>query len=514
MIGRRSLLRALMTGVTGLLPVSARGQTDTCPRASALDKGVSQKAIWKSYYDGIWCYATGTRIWGYADQHSVSASELFHIMLSTGPGLGTINGTIEIFRIGYYSDGDRKLMWRRENVGVLNAGEALVTSGMIGAGWPTAVQNIDTTGWPSGYYTIDFIDSSDGHRDTNVAHIVITNKDRSGDILLELSTNTYQAYNEWGGYSFYTCDFVSTHARMISFDRPSAPYFFEYEYFLVMWLERLAAEVGLKVDYATNFDIHCDPTFTQKYRLFISGSHNEYWSKEEFDAVYRRIFELGKNTVFFGANTAYWQVRYADVNGPDPHLSRGRQLICYKSIDDPIRYRVSESKAMDLITMRFRDMGRRPESMLMGSAYQSYFSRSAVPMIKYPYFVARTDLPFFQGTGYRVGDPIGDLVGYEWDNTDPDQDGVRLWSAQNSRIAPLDMGSINVLFTGSPVDVDGKQGKAEAVYYVSEAGAKVFNAGSIRWSWGLGKPEFEREAFKIFNRNLLLYFLHDYLPGN
>src|SRR5262249_3485401 len=161
---------------------------------------------------------------------------------------------------------------------------------------------------------------------------------------------------------------------------------------------------------------------------------------------------------------------------------------------------------MDLITMRFRDMGRRPESMLMGGAYQSYFDRSAVPL-KYPYFVARTDLPFFQGTGYGVGDPVGDLVGYEWDNTDPDQDGARLWNVQTSRIAPVDLGSIKVLFTGSPVDIDGKQGKAEAVYFVSNAGAKVFNAGSIRWSWGLGKADFERDAFKTFNRNLLLHFL-------
>lgn len=507
MIGRRSLLRALMTGVTGLLPVSARGQADTCPDVSALDKGVGQKAIWKSYYDH-------TRVWGYADQHSVSAGEPFHLMLSTGPGLGTIKGAVEIFRIGYHSDSDRKLMWRSQNVEVLNAGEALVTAGTIGAGWPTGIENIDTSGWPSGYYTVDFIDRSDGYRDLNVAYIIVTNKDRTGDILLELSTNTYQAYNEWGGYSFYSCDFVGTHSRMISFDRPTPPDFFEYEYFLVLWLERLAAELGLKVDYATNFDIHCDPAFTQRYRLFISGSHNEYWSKEEFDAVYQRIFELGKNTMFFGANTAYWQVRYADVNGPNPQSNRGRQLICYKSIEDPIRYRVGDSKAMDLITMRFRDMGRRPESMLMGGAYQSYFDRSAVPLIKYPYFVARTDLPFFQGTGYGVGDPVGDLVGYEWDNTDPDQDGARLWNVQTSRIAPVDLGSIKVLFTGSPVDIDGKQGKAEAVYFVSNAGAKVFNAGSIRWSWGLGKADFERDAFKTFNRNLLLHFLDNPLPGD
>jgi hypothetical protein len=48
---------------------------------------------------------------------------------------------------------------------------------------------------------------------------------------------------------------------------------------------------------------------------------------------------------------------------------------------------------------------------------------------------------------------------------------------------------------------------AEAVYFVSPAGAKVFNAGSIRWAWGLGRAGFEREAFQRFNENLVLHLM-------
>jgi hypothetical protein len=392
-------------------------------------------------------------------------------------------------------------------VAMLHHGEVEVTAGIIGAAWPIAAGDIDTTNWPSGYYTIDFIDGSDGWRDNNVASIIVTNVRKSGDILVELSTNTYQAYNEWGGYSFYACDFVGTHSRMISFDRPTPADFFVYEYYLIIWLEKVAAELGVKVDYASNFDIHRDPLFTKSYRLLISGAHNEYWSKEEFDSVYTRIFELGLNTMFLGANAAYWQVRYVDVNRADFSVNHGRQLICYKSIDDPIRYRVSPNSEMKLITMRFRDEARQPETMLTGSAYQSYFEASAEPAIEYPYLVARTDLPFFSGTGYEIGESIGNLVGYEWDNTDPEGDGGRLWDASRSYISPIDPSEIKVLFAGSPVDIDLKSGKAEAVYFVSKAGAKVFNAGSIRWCWGLSKPDFEQEKFKAFNRNLLQHFL-------
>jgi len=66
---------------------------------------------------------------------------------------------------------------------------------------------------------------------------------------------------------------------------------------------------------------------------------------------------------------------------------------------------------------------------------------------------------------------------------------------------------LQVLFTGTPVDLNGKTGKAEAVYFISEAGAHVFSTGTIRWAWGLGKPGFEREQFKRFNENLFRYFL-------
>ena len=47
--------------------------------------------------------------------------------------------------------------------------------------------------------------------------------------------------------------------------------------------------------------------------------------------------------------------------------------------------------------------------------------------------------------------------------------------------------SIHVLFSGELINHAGRQGKAEAVYFVSEAGAKVFSSGTIRWTWGLGK---------------------------
>jgi hypothetical protein len=227
-------------------------------------------------------------------------------------------------------------------------------------------------------------------------------------------------------------------------------------------------------------------------------------TKEEFDVFEQRIFQHGKNTIFFGANTAYFQVRYSDVNrGPDDvHL--GRQMICYKASDDPIARRTRAVDPQLLITARFRDNARRPETMLAGVAYQDWFPADAGPVT---YYVESIDAPFFEGTGYRPGDAAADVVGYEWDNRDPMEDGQRLWDKDRSRIAAVESDRIKVLFRGSASGERTKSGRAEAVYFESLAGARVFSTGSIRWCWGLGKPGFERKPFQRFNENLVKSFL-------
>jgi hypothetical protein len=475
------------------------GQSPAKQKAlDAAKKKTVDAAIWKSYFDV-------RRVWGFADQHSIEPGESFNIMLSTGPGFDKIVGRLEVSRIGYYGDHDRKLVWK-SSILTIERQEIQITSASLGVDWVPVINDMKTDGWESGYYTIDFV-ITDDDRDDSVAYIVVTNPSRSGDILLGLCTNTYNAYNAWGGYSLYESAFAGERAQMLSFDRPATPSFFDYDYYLVLWLERIATEHKFTIDYATNFDIYKNPSLVERGHLFISGCHNEYWSKEEFDAVHKRVFELGKSTIFIGANSAYWQVRYGDLNRSGKADNMGRQLICYKSPDDPIRQRVDDKTGDLLVTTRYRDGSRLPETMLAGIAYQNYFDPGGDNLIKYPYQVSNISLPFFHGTGWKVGDKIGDVVGYEWYNRDPDGDGKRLWDPTLSRIPAIELNDIKVLFTGHPVDVDGHPGVAEAVYFKSPAGGQVFSSGSIRWAWGLGKPSFESDAFRTFNRNLILNFL-------
>jgi hypothetical protein len=435
------------------------------------------------------------RIWGYADRTSLLPGEPLNVMLAGGPGQPDRAVHLEVFRIGAAQA--QTLVWRSDPVTVPYR-PATRTAAAVGPNWPPAFANIDTSAWPPGCYSADAVEQVTATRDVRVAQWIVRGPKRAGAVLVRLGTNTYQAYNTWGGHSLYPSEDNETRGVMVSFDRPAPPSFFEYDAYLVGWLEGLA---GLSVDYASNFDIHRDPRMMDGYKLVISASHDEYWSREEFDAFEQRIFKQGRNTAFLGANAAYFQVRYGDVNQAPGEAGAGRQVICYKDDADPILRRKSAVDPQLLVTSQFRAGARRPESMLMGVAYQNWFEEAGPTRV--PYLVASTEAPFFEGTGWKAGDIAADVVGYEWDNRDPAGDGQRLWDKARSHNAPIPAADIQVMFRGEPTGVDGQKGLAEAVYFRSRAGAQVFSAGSVRWAWGLGKEGFVNPAFRWFNENLV-----------
>jgi hypothetical protein len=438
------------------------------------------------------------RIWGYADRASLAPGEPLNIMLAGGPGEPERRIRLEVFRIG--AGQAQTLVWRSDPVRVIHH-PATRSAAAVGPNWPVTFGAIDTRAWPPGCYSADAVEEGTLTRDVKVAQWIVRNPKRAGAVLLRLGTNTYQAYNDWGGHSLYPSDDDEARGVMVSFDRPTPPSFFEYDAYLVGWLEGLATSLGGAADYASNFDLHSDPTILDGYRLVISASHDEYWSGEEFDAFERRIFRQGRNVAFLGGNPAYYQVRYADVNAAPGEPAQGRQVVCYKDARDPILRRAGKTDPRLIATSLFREGARRPETMLAGVAYQSWFDAGSPQRVAYR--VARADHPFFEGTGWKPGDVAAEVVGYEWDNRDPEGDGQRLWDAKRSVNAELPADALQVLFTGEPTDADGDRGLAEAVYFRSKAGAQVFSAGSIRWAWGLGKPGFVNLAFQRFNENLV-----------
>ena len=117
-----------------------------------------------------------------------------------------------------------------------------------GCGWPVGFRFIVPDGWESGYYQVSLRVSDNGgtfvQRNRRTAEgecFFIVRPAQSGartKILLQLASNTYNAYNNWGGFSLY-----GYHARAkvqghrVSFLRPPASQFGNWEQPFVAWAE-------------------------------------------------------------------------------------------------------------------------------------------------------------------------------------------------------------------------------------------------------------------------------------
>ena len=152
------------------------------------------------------------KIEGYAWPLSVEPGESVSLHISTNAR--TFSCTVA--RVG----NSREVVWKKESVpGRLHAVPSNAAS--HGCDWPACLRLRVPEDWKSGYYHVT-LSGSDGSGFVAVGEIFFVV--RAGKIrsrrLLVLSTNTYNAYNTWGGASFYHGP--EGPGRRLSFHRPLA----------------------------------------------------------------------------------------------------------------------------------------------------------------------------------------------------------------------------------------------------------------------------------------------------
>ena len=194
---------------------------------------------------------------------------------------------------------------------------------LLEANWKRSLQIKVGNDWVSGYYLVRLHEL----KTDTAAYVVfiVRDDDSPAPILVQASTNTWQAYNTWGDASLYGSfgadrKYVAKTRRAyrVSYDRPydmtmrdtknyGAGDFFSWEYNFVRWSESR----GYDMTYTTNVDVSLRGDLLKKRRLFISLGHDEYWTKQERDAV-EAARDAGVNIAFFGGNEAYWQGRIED----------------------------------------------------------------------------------------------------------------------------------------------------------------------------------------------------------
>ena len=278
-----------------------------------------------------------------------------------------------------------------------------------GCNWPAALTITIPDDWKSGCYVATLILKTDDKETRSTLQFVVRSAEpgKNTKILLQLSTNTYNAYTNWGGHSLYAYhDRDGLQGHQVSFDRPQTSQYSNWELPFAKWAE----SNGYVIDYAVNSDLEFHPEILKHYRLVLSVGHDEYWSAPMRDNLEKYIAD-GGNVAFFSGNTCCWQVRSEN---------NGRALTCWKQWYnvDPL-FRKGDHKLLS--TTWSHHLVGRPENQLTGVGFLwGGYHRSHGQFMDGPasFIVHRPEHWLFEGTDLKRDDRFGGkdtIVGYECD---------------------------------------------------------------------------------------------------
>jgi hypothetical protein len=441
---------------------------------------------------------------GYSHEQSYAPGEVvdFHVS-TTAPTYD-----IEVFRLGR----ERTKVFQKKDV----PGEEYAVpelASVEGCGWPAGFQLKIPADWASGYYQVVLRVADRGgkftQRNRRTAEgsffFVVRSKSPGNDtkILLQLSTNTYNAYNNWGGSSLYGYHGrANLQGHQVSFLRPPASQFSNWESHFVAWAE----ENGFQFDYCTNLDLELRPKLLSQYRLMLSVGHDEYWSWEMRDTVEDYIVQ-GGNVAFFSGNTCCWQVRWQPET---------RSLLCWKQWYNQDPAFTEKGQLHRLSTLWSHYLVERPENELTGVGFlHGGFHKSHGQFMdgKGAFTVHRPEHWVFQGTGLNRDDEFGGkdtIVGYECDGCQLQwRDGLPYPTHQDG--TPK---TFTILGSGPAKWAPGDSiwyerwpgpnhsGHATLGVWTHEQGGTVFTSGTTDWSHGLrGKdPAVEKITRNVLER--------------
>ncbi len=377
-----------------------------------------------------------------------------------------------------------------------------------GCDWPVAFSLSVPDEWRSGYYEA-FIgtsepDNSEHWIEGRTLFFVVrsAHPGRDSNILLQLPTNTYNAYNNWGGLSLYP---FNSHdgkpAHRISFSRPIPSGAYIWEIPFIEWAERN----GYRLDYAVNSDLEQHPELLNHYQLILSVGHDEYWSAPMRDHL-EKFIARGGNAAFFSGNNLTWQVRFEDD---------AQTMVSWKNDyrNDPL-YRPQGPNPL-LTTLWSHHLINRPENQLTGVGMMfggMHRSHGQLMDGSGAFSVHQPQHWIFNGTGLREGDEFGakdSIVGYECDGCETTiVDGRPVPTHRDGTPQGFEiLASAPARWSDDEWKwyerwEDGRSGTACMGIYSAPGGGSVFTASTTGWANGLrGKdPVVERITRNVLDR--------------
>lgn len=426
------------------------------------------------------------QIKGYASATSVDKGGQLTLFVTVNPAQPY---TVDVYRLGWYGGaGGRLVHSMRQRAGSPQPACPLVTTtGLIECAWAPAMTFTVPSTWTTGIY-LGVLTNEAGYQ--NSIPFVVRDDARPAPLLYQVPFITYQAYNvypnDWRtGKSLYASvswgepTVGGTRAAVkVSFDRPywgtGATELLRFDQPFAYWAEQMGFDVG----YASNIDLHQGHAGMAGHRAFLSGGHDEYWSRPMYDAA-TALRDAGVHLAFLGANSVYWQVRLeASTTG-----TADRVVVCYRDAGiDPV--------ADDALkTVRWRDAPLdRPEQQLVGVQYTSVIREQV------PYVVRDAGHWIYAGTDATEGEGIGTLVGGEGD---------RYFEELTAPPAV----EHTLLSRSAYVTAYGGPDYANSSLYRTTAGSLVFASGTLGWVPALGRSGPADERVQRMTSNLFDRFL-------
>jgi hypothetical protein len=427
---------------------------------------------------------------GYAWTTSAIAGDTVSFSVSTNQP----HFSADIYRLGWYQGkGGRLLQTIPSMQGHFYPMPSIdPQTGLVQANWPVSFSVKIARNWVTGMYVAKLIAAN---RVEAYAPFVVRSV-RPTDFVFIHAATTDQAYNNWGGKSLYAYNSTeSKRAYKVSFDRPFLDQagfgnLLYWEYPMIRWLEMNGYDLG----YLSTEDIQSDGALLKNHHGILVVGHSEYWSKEMRDNLESAI-NSGVNFAAFAGDTMSWQIRYepsSSKNGTVPN----RIIVCYKDKTlDPLYGKDNSQVTNDPNNPPIN----RPLQPLLGEMHAGYFYRTTTNY-GYAWVVADASSWVFEDTGLTNGDSLPGLVGYEYDKV----------FANYPKPPGLDiLASSPVYNVTTNTDV-----VSNATLYTARSGARVFNAGTIEWSWGLdsfnladGHPDVVNQIAQKITENILQNFL-------
>jgi hypothetical protein len=439
----------------------------------------------------------GTTIQGFADPFSVNLGGTINFKIESP----ATSYNIDIYRMGYYGgDGARLITTLTPNISVSQNQPSCLTNTATGlvdcSNWGVSASWTVPTDLVSGVY-FAHIYRTDGVSDENQIPFVVRDDASTSDILFETDDETWEAYNDWGGYSLYTGDATDTldrptnldagRAEEVSYDRPFAtrfdtPYgqdfFFYAEFPMIEFLE----ENGYNVSYIDQGTV-AGPNgaaLIEQHKILLKAGHDEYWTASEVANV-TAARNAGVNLAFFTGNEVYWKTRFA----ADAAGEADRTLITYKETLDSAQTDPDDPPTWTgaWYDPRFSPPadGGQPQNALTGQIWTVNEGTSAIT-VPYQYAALRiwrnTAVASLQpGQTATLG---SETLGYEWDQ-----------DVDNGFRPPGEIDLSSTTITAPQVVTDYQEDLAQETVthnltmYRASSGALVFEAGTVQWAWGL-----------------------------